>query len=41
MISLEPLKKGHKEGAKNLWNKLNENGDIYLDKYEGWYSISD
>ena len=38
---IRTTEKRHKEGAKNLWNKLNENGDIYLDKYEGWYSISD
>ena len=24
-----------------LWNRLVESGDIYLDKYSGWYSISD
>ena len=38
---IRTTEKRHKEGATNLWNKLNENGDIYLDKYEGWYSISD
>ena len=24
-----------------MWNKLIDTGDIYLDKYAGWYSIRD
>ena len=24
-----------------MWQKLIESGDIYLDKYKGWYSVSD
>jgi methionyl-tRNA synthetase len=31
----------HKRGAVALWNKLKENGHIYLDKYSGWYAIRD
>ena len=31
----------HKKGAIDLWNKLKENGHIYLDKYSGWYSVRD
>jgi methionyl-tRNA synthetase len=31
----------HKKSATALWNKLVENGDIYLDKYAGWYSVRD
>ena len=31
----------HKLGASFLWNKLYENNDIYLGKYEGWYSVND
>ncbi len=31
----------HIEGAQNLWDKLQKNGQIYLDEYEGWYSIND
>tara|TARA_Y100000992_G_scaffold259525_1_gene194113 strand:+ start:2090 stop:3631 length:1542 start_codon:yes stop_codon:yes gene_type:complete len=31
----------HKTSVQNLWNKLEENGDIYLSKYSGWYSVSD
>ncbi|MDB2682727.1 methionine--tRNA ligase [Alphaproteobacteria bacterium] len=29
----------HYKAAQGLWEKLQEQGDIYLDKYEGWYSV--
>ena len=31
----------HHEAVINLWNRLVKSGDIYLSKYEGWYSVSD
>ena len=31
----------HYKSVENLWNKLVNSGDIYLDKYKGWYSVSD
>ena len=31
----------HHRSVEKLWNKLVDSGDIYLDKYSGWYSISD
>ena len=31
----------HRKSVQNLWNELKKNGDIYLSKYSGWYSISD
>ena len=31
----------HKEAAQAIWLKLQENGFIYLGKYEGWYSVRD
>ncbi len=31
----------HIKSCENLWNKLFDNGHIYLDKYSGWYSIRD
>lgn len=31
----------HKTSAIALWNKLMENGSIYLDLYKGWYSVRD
>ena len=31
----------HKKASQHIWNILNKNDQIYLDKYKGWYSISD
>ena len=31
----------HKNSVQKLWNKLEQNNDIYLSKYSGWYSVSD
>ena len=31
----------HKDSVQHLWNELEKNGDIYLSKYSGWYSVSD
>jgi methionyl-tRNA synthetase len=31
----------HIKSAQHLWNVLLKNGDIYLSKYSGWYSVSD
>ncbi len=31
----------HKEGCRVLWEKMKENGDIYLGKYSGWYAVRD
>jgi methionyl-tRNA synthetase len=31
----------HKAVVQDLWRKMEANGDIYLDRYEGWYSVRD
>jgi methionyl-tRNA synthetase len=31
----------HIEEVKKMWTLLEQNGDIYLGNYEGWYSVSD
>ena len=31
----------HYDSVNEIWNKLIKSGDIYLDKYSGWYSVSD
>ena len=31
----------HKLSVQYLWNELEQNDDIYLSKYSGWYSVSD
>ena len=30
----------HKEVVEKIFEQLLEQGDIYLDEYEGWYSVS-
>ncbi len=31
----------HYKSVTEIWNRLVKSGDIYLDKYSGWYSVSD
>ena len=31
----------HQKTVQALWKKMDHNGDIYLDKYSGWYSVRD
>ncbi len=31
----------HYDSVQHIWNRLKENGDIYLDSYAGWYSVRD
>lgn len=31
----------HHAAAQELWRRMEVNGDIYLDKYAGWYSVRD
>jgi methionyl-tRNA synthetase len=31
----------HNEASVALWNAMEEAGDLYLDRYEGWYSVRD
>ena len=38
---IRTTEKRHKISVQELWKNLYENGDIYLSKYSGWYSVSD
>ena len=38
---IRTTEKRHYKSVEDLWNKLVRSGDIYLDKYKGWYSVSD
>ena len=38
---IRTTEKRHIKSVQNLWNTLEKNGDIYLSKYSGWYSVSD
>ena len=31
----------HFKSVNEIWNRLIKSGDIYLDNYSGWYSVSD
>ncbi|GAC84207.1 methionine--tRNA ligase [Gordonia paraffinivorans] len=31
----------HKRASQELWRRMTERGDIYLDKYSGWYDVRD
>lgn len=31
----------HKKACQALWERIKESGNIYLDKYAGWYSVRD
>ena len=31
----------HYKSVYEIWKRLIKSGDIYLDKYSGWYSVSD
>ncbi|MBM6621118.1 methionine--tRNA ligase [Micrococcaceae bacterium RIT802] len=31
----------HHDAAQAIWQRMEANGDIYLDKYAGWYSVRD
>ncbi|BBY45981.1 methionine--tRNA ligase [Mycolicibacterium celeriflavum] len=31
----------HHEASNEIWRRMNDAGDIYLDSYRGWYSVRD
>ncbi|MEW9853851.1 methionine--tRNA ligase [Novosphingobium sp. M1R2S20] len=31
----------HQSAAQDLWRRMEAAGDLYLDRYEGWYSVRD
>ena len=31
----------HKTSVQEIWRRMAANGDIYLSKYSGWYSVRD
>ena len=38
---IRTTEKRHKDTVQLIWKELEKNGDIYLSKYSGWYSVSD
>src|SRR5215469_1300417 len=31
----------HHRSTQSIWNRMQQNGDIYIDAYSGWYSVRD
>jgi methionyl-tRNA synthetase len=31
----------HHRSVQSIWNRMQQNGDIYIDAYAGWYSVRD
>ena len=31
----------HHRSVQEVWNRMHQNGDIYIDTYSGWYSVRD
>ena len=38
---IRTTKPRHKEAAQAIWQRMKDNGHIYLDSYAGWYSVRD
>ena len=38
---IRTTEKRHHKSVIEIWDRLVKSGDIYLDKYSGWYSVSD
>ena len=38
---IRTTEKRHHKAVEEIWDRLVKSGDIYLDKYSGWYSVSD
>ncbi len=38
---IRTTEKRHYKSVNEIWDRLVKSGDIYLDKYSGWYSVSD
>ena len=40
-VFLRTTEARHHSASQELWRRMEANGDLYLDRYEGWYSIRD
>jgi methionyl-tRNA synthetase len=38
---LRTTQQRHKDSVQEIWRRMARNGDIYLSKYSGWYSVRD
>lgn len=40
-VFLRTTEARHHKASQALWQQMEANGDLYLDRYEGWYSVRD
>lgn len=40
-VFLRTTEPRHHAASQALWQRMEANGDLYLDRYEGWYSVRD
>ncbi len=40
-VFLRTTEPRHHAATQELWRRMEANGDLYLDRYEGWYSVRD
>jgi methionyl-tRNA synthetase len=40
-VFLRTTEPRHHASTRALWERMEANGDLYLDRYEGWYSVRD
>lgn len=40
-VFLRTTEPRHHSASQELWRRMETNGDLYLDRYEGWYSVRD
>ncbi len=40
-VFLRTTEPRHHLASQELWRRMEANGDLYLDRYEGWYSVRD
>lgn len=40
-VFLRTSEERHHRATQALWQRMADNGDLYLDRYEGWYSVRD
>ncbi|MBB3861189.1 methionyl-tRNA synthetase [Novosphingobium hassiacum] len=40
-VFIRTTEERHHAAVQELWRRMEANGDLYLDRYEGWYSVRD
>jgi methionyl-tRNA synthetase len=40
-VFLRTTEQRHHTASQEIWKRMEANGDLYLDRYEGWYSVRD